>query len=92
MVFDAIGKYIQSTRYRQIVEISSPAKGKGFCEKTKNTAPAVAKVQYQKQGSQEVALKGHECLQKLQGAKRSEVDEDVFRKTWRFNFQLRAFS
>ena len=38
---------------------------------------AVAKVHYQKQRSREVALKGHECLQKLQGAKGSEVDEDV---------------
>ena len=38
---------------------------------------AVAKVHYQKQRSQEVAVKGHECLQKLQGAKSSEVDEDV---------------
>ena len=38
---------------------------------------AVAKVHYQKQRSRAVALKGHECLQKLQGAKGSEVDEDV---------------
>ena len=38
---------------------------------------AVAKVHYQKQRSREVASKGHECLQKLQGAKGSEVDEDV---------------
>ena len=30
-----------------------------------------------KQRSREVALKGHECLQKLQGAKGSEADEDV---------------
>ena len=37
----------------------------------------VAKVHYQKQRSREVALKGRECLQKLQGAKGSEVDEDV---------------
>ena len=38
---------------------------------------AVAKVHYQKQRFREVALKGHECLQKRQGAKGSEVDEDV---------------
>ena len=38
---------------------------------------AVAKVHYQKQRSREVALKGHECLQKLQGVKGSEVDKDV---------------
>ena len=38
---------------------------------------AVAKVHYQRQRSREVALKGHECLQKLQVAKGSEVDEAV---------------
>ena len=38
---------------------------------------AVAKVHYQKQRSCEVALKDHECLQKLQGAKESEVDRDI---------------
>ena len=38
---------------------------------------AVAKVHYHKQRFLEVALKGHECLQKLQGNKGSEVDEDV---------------
>ena len=40
----------------------------------------VVKVHYQKQRSREVALKGHECLQKLQGAKGSEVDEDIYAK------------
>ena len=35
LVFDAIGKYIHPTRYRQIVETQSL---KGFCQKTKNTA------------------------------------------------------
>ena len=52
--------------------ISSLARSRGFCRKTKNTA-----VHYQMQRSREIALKGHECLQKLQGAKGSEVDEDV---------------
>ena len=37
----------------------------------------VAKVHYQKRRSREVAVKVHECLQKLQGSKGSEVDEDV---------------
>jgi len=38
---------------------------------------AVAKVHYQKQRSREVAVKAHECLQKLQGTKGSEVDKEV---------------
>ena len=39
---------------------------------------AVAEVHYQKQRSREVALTGHECLQKLQGAKGSEVNNYVY--------------
>ena len=38
---------------------------------------AVAKVHYQKRRSREVAVKAHECLQKLQGSKSSEVEGDV---------------
>lgn len=38
---------------------------------------AVAKVHYQKQRSREVAVKAHERLQKVQGTKGSEVDEEV---------------
>ena len=44
------------------------------------------KARYQKQRSREVALKGHECLQKLQGAKGSEVDEDVHARLRDSNF------
>ena len=81
LVFDAIGKYIHPTRYRQIVETQSlneltSEEQRIFSEDQKHSS-AVAKVHYQKQRSREVALKGHECLQKLQGAKGSEVDEDV---------------
>ena len=46
-------------------------------KKTTKHSSAVAKVHYQKQRSREVALKGHKSLKKLQGAKGSEVDEDV---------------
>ena len=53
--------------------ISSLQRSRGFCRKTS----AVAKVHYQKQQPREVALNGHKCLQKLQGAKGSEVEEDV---------------
>ena len=38
---------------------------------------AVAKVHYQKQRLREVAVRGPECLQKLQGSKGSQVDVDV---------------
>ena len=95
-MFDAIGKYIHPTRYRQIVETQSlnqltSEEQRTLSEDQKHSS-AVAKVRYRKQRSREVALKGHECLQKLQGAKGSEVDaDDNAGKTRRFNFQRRAF-
>ena len=81
LMFDAIGKYIHSTHYRQIVEMQSlnelTSEEQRILSEDQKHSSAVAKVHYQKQRSREVALKGHECLQKLQGAKGSEVDEDV---------------
>ena len=81
LVFDAIGKYIHPTRYRQIVETQSfnqlTSEEQRILSEDQKHSSAVAKVHYQKQRSREVALKGHECLKKLQGAKGSEVDKDV---------------
>ena len=81
LVFDAIGKYIHPTRYRQIVETQSlnqlSSEEQRILSEDQKHSSAVAKVNYQKQRSGEVALKGHECLQKLQGSKGSEVDEEV---------------
>ena len=82
LVFDAIGKYIHPTRYRQIVETQSlsqlTSEEQRILSEDQKHSSAVAKVHYQKQRSRKVALKGHECLQKLQGAEGSEVDEDVY--------------
>ena len=81
LVFDAIGKFIHPTRYHQIVETQSlnelSSEEQRILSEDHKHSSAVAKVHYQKQRSREVALKGHECLQKLQGAKGSEVDKDV---------------
>ena len=81
LVFDAIGKYIHPTRYRQIVETQSldklTSKEQRILSEDQKHSSAVAKVHYQKQRSREVAVKAHECLQKLQGAKGSEVDNEV---------------
>ena len=81
LVFDAIEKYIHPTRYRQIVETQSlnqlTREEQRILSEDPKHSSAVAKVHCQKQRSREVALKGHECLQKLQGAKGSEVDEDL---------------
>ena len=80
LVFDAISKYIYPTRYRQIVETQSlnqltsseqkilSEDQKQFCH-GKNSLSNAA--------TGKVAVKGRGCLQKLQGSKSSEVDEDV---------------
>ena len=81
LVFAAIRKYIHPTRYRQIVETQSlnelTSEEQRILSEDQKHSSAVTKVHYQKKRSREVALKGHECLQKRQGARGSEVDEDV---------------
>jgi len=81
LVFHAIGKYVHPTRYRQIVETQSinllTSKEQRILSEDQKHSSAVAKVHYQKQRSRELAAKGHECLQKLQGTKGSEVDKEV---------------
>ena len=81
LVFDAVGKFIHPTRYRQIVETQSlnllTSKEEQILSEDQKHSSAVAKVHYQKQRSREVAVKAHECLQKLQGTKGSEVDREV---------------
>ena len=81
LVFDAIGKYIHPTRYRQIVKTESlnqlTSKGQRILSEDQKHSSAVAKVHYQKQRLSEVATMAHECLQKLQGTKGSEVDKEV---------------
>jgi len=73
LVFDAIGKYIHLTRYRQIVETQSlnqlTSKEQRILSEDQKHSSAVAKVHYQKQRSREVAVMAQGCLQKLQGAK-----------------------
>ena len=81
LVFDAIGKYVHPTRYRQIVETQSlhalDDKEHRVLSEDQKHCSVVAKVHYQKRRSREVAVKAHECLQKLQGTKGSEVDVEV---------------
>ena len=81
MVFDATGKYIHPTRYRQIVETASQQQLNSEEQETisedQKHSSVVAKVHYQKRRSREVATKAHECLKKLHGEKGSQVDGDV---------------
>ena len=81
MVFDAPGKYIHPSRYRQIVETASHDKlndkeQDAISEDQKHSS-VVAKVHYQKQRSREVATRAHECLRKLQGDMGAQLEEEV---------------
>ena len=81
LVFDATGKYIHPTRYRQIVETASrkhlDTHEQGMITEDQKHSSVVAKVHYQKRRSREIATKAHECLIKLQGEKGTKLTNDV---------------
>ena len=81
LVFDAIGKYVHPTRYRQIVETASSnqlsAKEQDAVSEDQKHSSVVARVHYQKQRSREVATKARQCLDKLHGDKGTKLEEDV---------------
>jgi len=75
IVFNAIGKYIHPTRYRQIVETESSQRLSFedqflLSEDQKHTSN-VAKIHYKKLRSQDVALKGAKCMEKLRNSSKS---------------------
>ena len=79
LVFEAIGKYIHPTRYRQIIETQSceiflPSEQKWISEDQKHSS-SVARVHYQKKRSWEVAMRGRWCTQILLEESRSMENE-----------------
>ena len=73
--FLAIGKYINPTRYREIIETESAEKrtlDEQTClgEDQKHTSN-VAKIHYQKLRSENIAMKARSCLEKLQDSTKS---------------------
>ena len=85
LVHQAIGKYINPTRYRQIVESASAGrltrKQQEVISKDQKHSNSIAKRSYQKQLSREVAEAGAECMRELVGNERdshtSELAEDL---------------
>ena len=78
LVFDATGKYVHPTRYRQIVETASSKHLSSSAQSTisedQKHSSVVARVHYQKQRSREVATKAYEFLERLHGDKGSELE------------------
>ena len=81
LVFDATGKYVHPTRYRQIVETASTRHLSSSAQSTvsedQKHSSVVAKVHYQKQRWREVASKAHKCFEKLHGDKGTELEMEV---------------
>jgi len=81
LVFDAKGKYVHPTRYRQIVGTASTRHLSSTAQSTisedQKHSSVVAKVHYQKRRSREVASKAHKCLEKLHGNNGTELEMEV---------------
>uniref|UniRef100_A0A7M5TPT9 Uncharacterized protein n=1 Tax=Clytia hemisphaerica TaxID=252671 RepID=A0A7M5TPT9_9CNID len=69
MVYQAIGKYVNPTRYRQIIETESAERltteEQAIVSLDQKHTSNVAKVHYQKQKSRDVARKASECMKIL---------------------------
>ena len=81
LVFDATGKYVHPTRYRQIVETASCKQLSSSAQSTisedQKHSSVMARVHYQKQRSREVASKAHKCLKELHGDRGTELEMEV---------------
>ena len=81
LVFKAIGKYINPTRYRQIIETESvqtlsPDEQKWVTEDQKHSSN-VARAHYQKTRSRDIVLKGQCCINKLRGKAGELLDKSL---------------
>ena len=81
MVYEAISKHINPTRYRQIVETASSdnltPEEQAIVSKDQKHTSKVAEVYYKKRHSREVASKGKECMDKLFGQSRVKANSTI---------------
>ena len=81
LVFQAIGKYVHPTRYRQIIETESVqilnVEEQKLVSEDQKPSSNVARVHYQKLRSRDVAIKGRTCMEKLRGLHGAEMDTCV---------------
>ena len=83
LVYDAIGKYIHPTHYRQIIETASSHKisphEQFWLSEDQKHSSTVARVHYKKLRSRHVAHKGQECMRKLRSMtlQDSSTDDSV---------------
>ena len=81
LVFEAIGKYVNPTRYRQVIETEScenlELEECTWIPEDQRHSSQVAKMHYRKKRSREVALKGQSCLKKLHGEEGFKVEQSL---------------
>ena len=81
LVHEAIGKYINPTRYRQIIETEgsdrlSHAEQQILSEDQKHSS-RVAQIHYKKKQSRRVAEEGKKCMEKMTKGARAEPGADI---------------
>ena len=81
LVHQAIGKHINPTRYRQIVETTSSdvlsRDEQDSISQDQKHSSTVAKVYYKKKQSRQVALEGRRCMEKMIGATSSKPSTEL---------------
>ena len=81
MVFEAIGKYINPTRYRQIIETESfsylDSEEQEWISEDQKHSSNVARISYKKKRSREIAISGRNCVRKLQGEEGEKVEKQL---------------
>ena len=81
LVFEATGKYVNPTRYQQIIETESFNNLElGECtwiSENRKHSSQVAKTYYQKKRWRKVALRGQTCLKKLRGKEGIKMEEEL---------------
>ena len=77
IVHQAIGKHINPTRYRQIIETESSDKltleEQQYITKDQKHSSEVAKIYYKKKYSRQVAIVGRKCKEKMTEASQVNI-------------------
>lgn len=81
LVHQAIGKHINPTRYRQIIETESSERlnleEQHFITEDQKHSSTVAKVHYKKTQSRIVAVEGKKCMDKMTKEARTDVNKNL---------------
>ena len=81
LVFETIGKYINPTRYRQIIETEScsylDSEEQEWISEDQKHSSNVARISYRKKRSREIAIRGRNCVRKVQGEEGEKVEKQL---------------